>query len=114
MLHFNKPNGRSQDFVVDKRGTRQALAMIVGAEGIVRSLKNVQLFDFVQSAPGELLFRYVTGDRVPIDEKNLIAQFEKIAQDEFVLSCRYDARILDLRMQLSPFQKWAILKKMDF
>jgi phenylacetate-coenzyme A ligase PaaK-like adenylate-forming protein len=114
MLHFKTPSGRSQEFIVDKHGKRHALAMIVGAEAIVPLLKRVQLFDFVQAAPGAALLRYVTLDRTPLDEDRLIAEFRKILSDEFVLTCRYDERILDLRSGLSSSQKWAILKQGDF
>src|SRR5581483_10344162 len=45
-LHFKAPSGRSQEFVVDRHGARHALAMIVGAERIVRLLRGIELFDF--------------------------------------------------------------------
>jgi len=113
-FYFEAPRGRSHDFVLDKDRKQHALAMIVGAEGIVKLLKNVELFDFVQSTPGELLFRYVTSDRTVIDEASLLAQFRRILEDTFTVSCRYDERILDLRTRIFQNQKWTILKQRDF
>jgi hypothetical protein len=114
MHYFKRPTGRTQDLIIDRHGTRHPLAMLVGAAGVMRLLKSVQLFDFVQATPGLVLFRYATTDGIPIDEGQLIAQFQKLVGDEFVLTCRYDARILDLRTKLSPAQKWTILKQTDF
>jgi phenylacetate-coenzyme A ligase PaaK-like adenylate-forming protein len=113
-LYFKAPSGRSQEFVEDRQGARHALAMIVGAERIVRFLRGIELFDFVQAAPGRLLFRYVTENRRPIDELALVDEFQKIVGEEFVVECRYDARILDLRDARGPGQKWKILKPADF
>jgi phenylacetate-coenzyme A ligase PaaK-like adenylate-forming protein len=114
MLHFKSPSGRSQEFVVDGRGARHALAMIVGAERMLPVLRDVELFDFVQVTPGKLVFRYVTANRKPIDERRLVAEFTRVVPEELELTCRYDGRILDLRRGLSPAQKWTILKRADF
>jgi hypothetical protein len=74
----------------------------------------VELFDFVQLTPGKLLLRYVTANRMPIDEARLAAEFARVVPEELALTCRYDQRILDLRRGLLPTQKWTILKRVDF
>jgi phenylacetate-CoA ligase len=114
MFHFSPPTGRSQEFVIDRHGAQQALAMIVGAERIVQALKNVQLFDFVHPTPGKLLLRYATADHGPIDEMNLLTELRRILHNDFEVTCRCDARILDQRRGLSSAQKWTILKRTDF
>ena len=116
MLHFKRPSGRNQEFLVDAQGARHALGMVVGAERIVALIRGIELFDFVQTVPGNLLFRYVTRNRNVIDEGTLIDQLKKILGDKFVVRCRYDERILDLKKerQRSSAQKWTILKPTDF
>lgn len=91
--------GRSQDALVDRYGSRHTLGSVVSSRSVIDRMSEVLLYDCLQREAGHVLLRYVSHHGRQIDEQAVAQALRHVAPD-LIFELQYEPGLLAMRDNL--------------
>jgi phenylacetate-coenzyme A ligase PaaK-like adenylate-forming protein len=111
-LRLANVQGRSQDALVDRHGSRHTLGCVVSSRSVIDRMSEVLLYDCLQREAGHVLLRYVSRHGRQIDEQ-AVAQALRHVAPELIFELQYEPGLLAMRDNLPLGKKWKLVKLLD-